>query len=226
MRENFNKVLRTKLKRAILYIPALMSALISTLTWKLRPKGDTGVMTAIKIRRSIRHYKDTHVEEEKLDKMLEAGRLAPSAGNLQEWKFVVVRDKGTREKLAIAANNQKFIEDAPVTIVACATITDYIMKCKQHAYPIDLAIAVDHMTLEAVEEGLGTCWVGSFDEEDIKKILGIPDNIRVVTLLTIGYPKYVPGPRKRKRKEEIVIYEKWTHEANTAKSKTQNHNMR
>ena len=215
MRENSDKVGRNKVKRAISYIPALIPALITTLTWKLRPKGNMSVMTAIKMRRSIRHYKDVLVEEEKLDRVLEAGRLAPSAGNLQEWKFVVVRDKTTKEKLAIAANNQRFVVDASVVIAACATVTDYAMERGQLAYPIDLAIAVDHITLKAVEEGLGTCWVGDFDEEEVKKILGIPDNIRVVTLLTIGYPEYVPGPRKRKRMEEIVAYEKWTYVKDT-----------
>ena len=210
--------LRGKFKRCI---PALIPALITTLLWKLGTGGNMGVITAIKMRRSIRHYKDKPVEEEKLDKVLEAGRLAPSAGNLQEWKFVVVRDKGTREKLAIAANS-RFIKEAPVVIVACATITDCILKSGQLTYPIDVAIAVDHITLKAVEEGLGTCWVGGFDEEEVKKILDIPDNIRVVTLLTIGYPKYVPGARKRKRIKEIVVYEKWAQEANIAKFKTPN----
>ena len=199
----------SKLKRAISYIPALISALITTLSWKLKSKWDMGVMTAIKMRRSIRHYKDKLLEEEKLDRVLEAGRLAPSAGNLQEWKFIVVKDKGTREKLALAACNQKFISEAPVVIVACATVTDYAMECGQLAYPIDVAIAVDHITLKAVEEGLGTCWIGSFNEEEVKKILGIPENIKVVTMLTIGYPDYVPGSRKRKRMEQIVVYEKW-----------------
>ena len=161
------------------------------------------------MRKSIRHYQEKAIEAEKLSKVLEAGRLAPSAGNLQEWKFVVVSNKCTREKLAIAANNQKFVREAPVVIVACATITDYVMG-RQLAYPIDLAIAVDHLSLKAVEEGLGTCWVGSFDEDGIKKILDIPDTIRVVILLTMGYPKYIPGPRKRKRMEEIVAFEKWT----------------
>jgi nitroreductase len=141
---------------------------------------------------------------------LEAGRLAPSAGNLQEWKFVVVSDKGTREKLAKTSTAERFIREAPVTIIACATITDHVMECGQLAYPIDVAIAVDHITLKAVEDGLGTCWIGGFDEEEVKKILGIPDNIRIVTLLTIGYPKYVPGPRKRKRMEEIVAHEEWS----------------
>jgi nitroreductase len=138
------------MEKIISNLSALISALITTLSWKLRTKGDMGVMTAIKMRRSIRHYKDKAVEEEKLGKVLEAGRLAPSAGNLQEWKFVVVRDKGTREKLAIATCNQKFVSEAPVVIVACATVTDYAMECSQLAYPIDVAIAVDHMTLKAV----------------------------------------------------------------------------
>jgi nitroreductase len=189
----------------------VITAFTATSSWKLKAEGNMGVMSAIKMRRSIRHYKDKPVEKEKLDKVLEAGRLAPSASNSQEWKFVVVSDKGTREEVAIAANNQKFVREAPVVIVACATITDYIMECGQLAYPIDVAIAVDHITLKAVEEGLGTCWVCSFDEEEVKKILSMPDNIRVVALLllTVGYPRYVPGPRKRKGKEEIVVYEKW-----------------
>jgi nitroreductase len=97
------------------------------------------------------------------------------------------------------------------------------MECGQPAYPIDLAIAIDHITLKAVEEGLGTCWVGSFNEEEVKKILGIPDNVRVVTLLTIGYPKYVPSPRKRKSKEEIVAYEKWTYVKDWTQINTDEH---
>ena len=168
------------------------------------------VMEAIKKRRSIRGYKDSEVEEEKLNLVLEAGRLAPSANNRQEWKFIVVKDKNTREKLSLAAHNQKFVGEAPVVIAACAvTETDHIMACGQLSYPIDLAIAVDHMTLKAVEEGLGTCWIGAFDEEEAKKILGIPDTIRVVALLPLGYPVSIPSPTPRKSKEEIILFEKW-----------------
>ena len=210
MRKYSDKALRTELKRAISYIPALIPALITTLLWKLMSKGNMGVMTAIKMRRSIRHYEDKPVEKEKLDRVLGAGRLAPSAGNLQEWKFVVVSDKSTREKLAKTSTAERFIREAPVTIIACATITDYVMECGQLTYPIDVAIAVDHITLKAVEEGLGTCWIGGFAEEEVKKILGIPNNIRIVTLLTLGYPKYVPGPRKRQKMDEIAVYEMWS----------------
>ena len=199
-----------KLKRMILYMQALIPAFISTLSWKIfTNKKNVSVMTAIKMRRSIRHYKDKPVEWEKLKKVLEAGRLAPSAGNMQEWKFIVVSDKNTREKLAMAAHS-RFVVEAPLVIVACATITDCVLESGQLAYPMDVAIAVDHMTLKAVEEGLGTCWVGDFDERKVKEALNIPDDVRVVTLLTLGYPKYVPGPRKRKKLEEIVAYEKWS----------------
>ena len=207
MRENFDNLV--KLKRAISYISALIPAFISTLSWKIFARGNVSVMTAIKMRRSIRHYKDKPVEREKLKKVLEAGRLAPSAGNMQEWKFIVVSDKNTREKLAMAAHS-RFVGEAPLVIVACATITDCVLESGQLAYPMDVAIAVDHMTLKAVEEGLGTCWVGDFDERKVKEALNIPDDVRVVTLLTLGYPKYVPGPRKRKKLEEIVAYEKWS----------------
>ena len=112
------------------------------------------VMEAIAECRSIRRLLRPPVEDEKLLRVLEAGRLAPSARNMQDWKFVVVKDPGLRQRLAEAARNQEFVSQAPVVIVACGT-SDYVMTCGQLTYPIDVAIAVDHMTLAAVEEGLG-----------------------------------------------------------------------
>lgn len=168
------------------------------------------VFEAIKSRRSIRSFADRAIEEEKLKKVLEAGRLAPSAANMQEWKFVLVRDKETKEKLATAANNQRFIAKADVIIVGCATKVDKIMTCGQYTYPIDLAIAMDHMSLQAVEEGLGTCWIGAFEEDEVKRILGIPSEIRVVELMPLGYPLCVPEPRSRKSMDEIVARDRWS----------------
>lgn len=167
------------------------------------------VSEAIQKRRSIRKYQGRQIEEEKLDRVLEAGRLAPSARNLQEWKFVVVRDESRRKRIAEAAKGQTFVGEAPVVIAACATVTDYVMTCGQLTYPIDLAIAVDHMTLKAVEEGLGSCWIGAFYEEEVKKVLNIPPEVRVVALLPIGYPDESPNPRPRKEMEEIVAFETW-----------------
>jgi nitroreductase len=174
-------------------------------------KGDAlmNVMDAIRQRRSIRTYADRAVEEEKLNLILEAGRLAPSAANRQEWRYVVVRDHDTRQKLMRAAKGQGFVGQAPVVIVACAETDNHVMSCGQLCYPIDVAISTDHMTLKAVEEGLGTCWVGAFYEAEVKEVLGIPDDVRVVDLLTLGYPADIPPPRPRLSLSEIVHHEKW-----------------
>ncbi len=167
------------------------------------------VMKAIRTRRSIRSYQDRMIEDDKLHLILEAGRLAPSASNRQEWKFIVVKEEGTKRKLVAAARGQSFIGEAPVVIVACALETENTMLCGQKSYPIDIAIAVDHMTLKAVEEGLGTCWIGAFREDEVKKILNIPKEVRVVSLLPVGYPQNVPEPTPRKSKDEVIVFEKW-----------------
>jgi nitroreductase len=167
------------------------------------------VIDAIKARRSIRDYQDRPVEEEKLLKVLEAGRLAPSAKNMQDWKFIVVRDGEKRQRLSVAAKNQSFVAQAPVVIAACGTVTDYIMTCGQYTYPIDVAIAIGHMSLEAIDLGLGTCWIGAFYEDKVKEILGVPNNIRVVVMMALGYPAELPASRTRKKLEEIVAYDGW-----------------
>jgi nitroreductase len=167
------------------------------------------VAEAIASRRSIRAFKSKAVEEEKLRRVLEAARLSPSARNMQDRKFVVVRDKATREKLMKAAKNQTFVAQAPVVIVACGTGGDYLMSCGQLSYPIDVSIALDHMTLQAVEEGLGTCWVCAFSEPETRKILGIPEAVRVVALLPMGYPAEKPAPRPRNTIEECICFEKY-----------------
>jgi nitroreductase len=169
------------------------------------------VIDEIRNRHSVRSYQSREVEEEKLQCVLEAGRLAPSAGNRQEWRYVVVREKETRKMLMAAAGGQSFVAQAPIVIAACAETDNRVMMCGQPAYPIDVAISVDHMTLQAAKLGLGTCWIGAFDEAAVKRILGIPSAIRVVQLLTLGYPASgSPPEKKRKELPEIVMYEKWS----------------
>ena len=146
------------------------------------------VFETIRKRSSVRNFLDTSIDEEVLMSVLEAGRLAPSAKNRQEWRFVVVKDREVRRKVAEAANGQSFVGEAPVVIVACAFNDGYVMSCGQPSYPIDVAIALDHISLAAVECGLGTCWIGAFNEDKVKKILGIPEDVRVVELMPIGYP--------------------------------------
>lgn len=167
------------------------------------------LLSQIKNRYSVRSYQQRPIEKEKLLAVLEAARSAPSAKNFQEWRFIVVQDEATRRKLMVAANNQAFVGEAPAVIVCCATNTDYVMLCGQTSYPIDLAIAIDHMTLQAVEEGLGTCWVGSFYEDQVKAILGIPKEVRVVELLALGYPKDRAKSKDRRPLDQIACFEKW-----------------
>lgn len=162
---------------------------------------------AIRTRQSVRDYMDKPVPQEKLLSVLEAARLAPSASNRQRWKFVVVRDAKTREELARAAGGQSHVRRAPVIIAAVATMPEHVMKCGVPAYAVDLAIAVDHMTLAAVDEGLGTCWVGFFSQEEARKLLRIPENYRIVALLTLGFPRQESGPKERKSLDAIVCYE-------------------
>ena len=165
------------------------------------------VHEAIKTRRSVRSYKPDPVPEESLKRILEAARLAPSGHNAQAWKFVVVKDEERRKKLVEAAAGQSFVGEAPVVIAAVSLDPEHIMRCEVPAYAVDLAIAVDHMTLAAVEEGLDTCWIGAFSQSKVKQILGIPKEYKVVALLPLGFAKDEPEPKTRKNIEEVVCYE-------------------
>ncbi|RKZ22514.1 nitroreductase [bacterium] len=166
------------------------------------------VMDAIKKRRSIRRYEAREVEEEKIRLLLEAARLAPSARNLQPWKFVVVKDRGKIEKLSRACCNQEWIKTAPLIIVGCG-LRKHTFRNGYPSNAVDLAIALEHIVLEAVELGLGTCWIEAFYPDEVRKILGIPEDIDVSGILTVGYPAESPEPRERKSLEEIMCREGW-----------------
>ena len=168
------------------------------------------VYEAIQTRKSVRSFLAKEVPEEKIERVLEAARVAPSANNRQEWRFIVVRDESVREKLAEVALAQKFVAEAPVVFVCCAETDEHKMRGGQMSYPIDIAIAVDHMTLAAVQEDLGTCWIGAFDEGAVKSLLGIPKGVRVVALLPMGYPAD-PGTVKKSRlpMDRLVRRERW-----------------
>ncbi len=166
------------------------------------------VSEAIAKRYSCRHYQDKPIEAEKLQAVLEAARQAPSAKNLQDWRFVVAIDKETRIKLAAAANNQTFLEDAGAIIVACS-VSDHVMRCGQPIGPIDVAIALEHMCLQATELGLGTCWIGSFYPDKVKPILGIPAEVNIIELLGLGYPADSVKEHRREPMAAIVSFDKW-----------------
>lgn len=166
---------------------------------------------AIAKRRSVRAYSDKPVEREKLETIFNAVRLAPSARNAQEWRFVLVEDPELRSRVA-EAGGQPFLRECPVIVVACAITDGRAMRCGEKAYPVDLAIAVDHVTLAAAAMGLGTCWIGSFDPEPVRQALGIPDEVPVFALVALGYPADASIPttdKHRLRVDEIVMGDAW-----------------
>jgi nitroreductase len=140
------------------------------------------VFEAIQERRSIRSYQDKPVEREKMEKILEAGRLAPSAKNCEPWHFIAVIDAEKRKTLS-GGTWAKFLTQAPLVIVACGD-----KKASPDWYAIDVALAVENMVLTAVNEGLGTCCVGSFTEKDVKIALKIPEKFEVLVMIAVGYP--------------------------------------
>jgi nitroreductase len=164
---------------------------------------------AIKKRYSVRAYKAKPVEEDKLSRILEAARLAPSGSNRQPWKFVVVRDAETRKQLVSACCDQDFVGQAPVVIAGVGLMPDRSMHCQVPGDPVDVAIAMEHIALAATAEGLGTCWIGAFHQDAVRDVLGIPKDAMVIEVMTLGYPADSLRPKQRKPLEEIVCHEKW-----------------
>lgn len=164
-------------------------------------------MEVVRRRRSIRKFRPDPVPQAKVDQMLEAARLAPSWANGQCWTFLVVTDPKVKHALAEAGN--EWIADAPAIIIACADPRQSGAKGDQHYYLLDIGIAMEHLVLAAAEQGLGTCWIGWFDEKKARKALGVPEAIRVVASTPLGYPDEEPEPRPRKSVAEIVRRGKW-----------------
>ena len=198
------------------------------------------IREAIEQRRSIRKFRQVPVPDKVISELLDAARLAPSGSNAQPWRFKIVRDKDTKERLVKASYGQTFIGEAPLVLVCCADIGGYLdgvvsglqdlgkvgavedriveivlnrtgrmMKMNldqfEQRIAFNVAIAIEHIALRALDFGLGTCWIRLIDESAIKSIFGWDDTISVVALLPIGYPEESPAPRKRRTIEEIVI---------------------
>jgi nitroreductase len=169
------------------------------------------VLEAIKGRRSIRAFRNKDVPAVIVEELIDAARWAPSAGNIQPWKFIVVRKPRIKRRLVRAALGQMFIEEAPVVIVVCVNeerssqgygVRGETLYCIQ-----DAAAAIQNIHLTAYSLGLGTCWVGAFREEETREILKIPRGTRPVAIIPVGYPAEVPTARTRKPISQIVHYE-------------------
>ncbi len=171
------------------------------------------VFEAIKGRRSVRAYTHQEVSEEIVKRLIDAARWAPSAGNVQPWEFIIVRNPEIKHRLAVAALNQTFIEEAPVVIVVCADEArssraygsrGATLYCLQ-----DTAAATQNLMLAAYALGLGTCWVGAFREDKASEALKLPSHIRPVAIIPVGYPAETPSARARRSMETIIHYEKF-----------------
>lgn len=166
---------------------------------------------AIKNRRSVRAYTSKDVSEEDIEKLIDAARFAPSAGNIQPWEFVIVRDAKIKRRLAEAALNQTFIEEAPVVVVVCADEAQSSQGYGSRGVTLyciqDTAAAIQNILLAAYAFGLGTCWVGAFREELVKKALNMPMNTRPVAIIPVGYAAEEPEPRPKRSVKEIIHYE-------------------
>lgn len=163
------------------------------------------IYEAIEKRRSVRSFQEKEIPEEALSKVLNAARLAPSANNVQPWKFILVKEGKLRREVAKYCWNQTFIAEAPVVIVACGLPTTSKIGGYESSIYVDVAIAVDHLTLAARAEGLGTCWIGAFDNDKLKRILEIPKEANIIVVIPIGYPKGSFGNMGyRKKLDEII----------------------
>ena len=167
------------------------------------------ILEVIQTRRSIRKYKEDPIPEDVLLRVLEAVRLAPSGKNLQPWRFILVKDNVLKEKLAVASARQFFLAKAPIVVVACGFPENCYSRMGRYmkSWPVDVSIALEHLILQAQEEGLGTCWIGSFEEKEVKALLRIPENVKVLALTPLGYPDEEPPSRGRKSLEEIISYD-------------------
>jgi len=169
------------------------------------------VLKAIKSRRSVRAFTDEPVTEKEIEKLIEAARWAPSAGNMQSWEFIIVRDPKIKQGLCKAALDQEFIKKAPVVIVVCANPMRSAQRYGSRGINLyclqDTAAATQNILLAAYAMGLATCWVGAFDEQKAKETLGVPEGVRPVAIVPVGHSAEQPRIRSRRQLSEIIHHE-------------------
>lgn len=168
------------------------------------------VVESFRKRRSVRSYAETPVPDEVLVDIMEAARLAPSAGSVQPWHFVIVRDEEKRRRIAGGCRYGEFLSESPVVVVACGD-----KKASPRWYAVNTSIALEHIVLAATSLGLGTCWIGMFDEEELRNMVNLPDKFEIIALMALGYErekmdlkaKILHAVRPRKKLEDILSQE-------------------
>ncbi|MCX7681112.1 MAG: nitroreductase family protein [Anaerolineae bacterium] len=163
----------------------------------------------IRNRYSVRAYKPDPVEDEKLQYVLEAARLAPTAANRQPFQLIVIHTAGREEELGRVYGAPWFVQ-APLVICICGMPGQGWVRVDGKNYTdVDVAIVMDHLILAATDVGLGTCWIGAFDPRAARQVLGLPDDVEPIAFTPLGYPADQPKPKKRKELATLVRYERW-----------------
>ena len=167
----------------------------------------------VKNRRSIRDFKDAEISEESVIKIIDAGRWAPSAGNAQDIRFIIIKDRNTKTRLAKAAFSQNYLIDAPVVITVCSDPSQlerkYLDRGKNFYSLVDGAAAIQNMMLEAENLGIGSCWIGAFNDKEVRDVLMIPENVRVIGIIPLGYYSKKPHPPFKTDLHNLIYLEKW-----------------
>jgi len=163
----------------------------------------------VRSRYSVRAYSSGPVEQDKLDRVLEAAVLAPTAANRQAFRLVVIHTRGRKAELKRIYGRDWFVQP-PLVICACGLPGDNWVRSDGKNYnDVDVAIAMDHLILAAANEGLGTCWIGAFDPKAAREVLGLPEGVEPIAFTPLGYPADVPRAKKRKPAKELVKYDHW-----------------
>lgn len=164
----------------------------------------------IRQRYSVRSYRPDPVPEDKLNRILEAARLAPSASNLQPYKIIVISTRGRESELRRIYARDWFVQASLVICLVAVPARAWKRRDGKNYAEVDTAIAMDHLILAAANEGLGTCWIGAFDPQAAREILGLPEDTEPVALTPLGYPADSPRPKRRKSLKELVSSERWS----------------
>lgn len=167
------------------------------------------ILDVIRNRSTARSFDGGSIDSEALERILDAGRLAPSAKNRQAWRFVAVRQENAKKILCDACYGDARITDAGCIVAACTTNIHYTMPNGQPSYPLDMAFAVSFMMLQAQHEGLGTSLIGTYDEQTVKEMLTVPHAMRVVILLAIGHSSEKDNYTDRLPKDRVISYDHW-----------------
>jgi nitroreductase len=168
-----------------------------------------GFSDLVKQRYSVRAYKPDPVADRDLEQILQDACLAPTAANRQAFQLIVIRTAGREEELKRVYGRDWFVQ-APLVVCACGLPQDnWVRRDDKNYNDVDVAIVMDHLILSAASLGLGTCWIGAFDPDAAREVLGLPEDVEPVAFTPLGYPADQPRPKKRKEVSELVRYERW-----------------